>query len=114
MGGICLKRSAVDKSPSDTLDPNGRRNQSTTNQSHKTQGNTVEEAMEKQLHEQPVPGNSLVTSADGTESQFSRSASQNSSRLTNSKHYTSGKSGSTKASSSDLVLIFFFQGLLTQ
>ncbi|XP_042459102.1 protein PSK SIMULATOR 1-like [Zingiber officinale] len=104
MGGTCSKRSAVDKSPSDTLDPNGRRNQSTTNQSRKTQRNTVEEAMEKQLHEQPVPGNSPVTSADETESQFSRSASQNSSRLTNSKHSTSVKSGTTKVSEVSSVL----------
>ncbi|KAG6526097.1 hypothetical protein ZIOFF_016074 [Zingiber officinale] len=104
MGGTCSRRSAVDKSPSDTLDPNGRRNQSTTNQSRKTQRNTVEEAMEKQLHEQPVPGNSPVTSADETESQFSRSASQNSSRLTNSKHSTSVKSGTTKASLSDVLV----------
>lgn len=110
MGGTCSKRSAVDKSPSDTLDPNGRRNQSTTNQSRKTQRNTVEEAMEKQRHEQPVLENSPVTSADGTESQFSRSASQNSSGLSNSKHYTSVKSGTTKASLSDaFIFIYFFK-----
>ncbi|KAG6482897.1 hypothetical protein ZIOFF_059536 [Zingiber officinale] len=97
MGGICSKTSSVDKSPSDTLDPNGCRNQPTTNQPNKkTQGNAMEEAMEKQLRGQPLTGNSSVTSADATEPQFSTSASQTS-RLTNSKPCAFGKSGTNKA-----------------
>lgn len=108
MGGVCSKKSSVDKSPSDTLDPNGRRNQSTTNQPNKkTQGNAMEEAMEKQLGEQPLPGNSSVTSADATEPQFSTSASQTS-RLTNSRPCTFGKSGTAKVSSCDVLISFHF------
>ncbi|XP_042421189.1 protein PSK SIMULATOR 1-like [Zingiber officinale] len=104
MGGICSKTSSVDKSPSDTLDPNGCRNQPTTNQPNKkTQGNAMEEAMEKRLREQPLTGNSSVTSADATEPQFSTSASQTS-RLTNSKPCAFGKSGTNKASEVSSVL----------
>ncbi|XP_042427067.1 protein PSK SIMULATOR 1-like [Zingiber officinale] len=104
MGGICSKTSSVDKSPSDTLDPNGCRNQPTTNQPNKkTQGNAMEEAMEKQLRGQPLTGNSSVTSADATEPQFSTSASQTS-RLTNSKPCAFGKSGTNKASEVSSVL----------
>ncbi|XP_074569888.1 protein PSK SIMULATOR 1-like isoform X2 [Curcuma longa] len=104
MGGVCSKTSSVDKSPSDTQDPNGCRNQPTTNQPNKkTQGNATEEAMEKQLREQPLPGNSSVTSADATGPQFSTSAPQTSG-LTSSRPCTFGKSGTTKVSEVSSVL----------
>ncbi|WOL03564.1 hypothetical protein Cni_G12284 [Canna indica] len=107
MGGLCSKRSAVDKSPSDTLDPNGRRDQPIPNQSRgMMQGgwaNSTGEAMEKRLQEQPVPENTPATSTEGTEPQFFRALSQNS-MATNSKPSATSKSGNNKVSEVSSVL----------
>ncbi|CAL9185470.1 unnamed protein product [Musa hybrid cultivar] len=111
MGGLCSKRSAVDKSPSDTLDPSGFRGQPIPSQFHSKRqedlsNSLAEEAMEKRLQEQSfsfrdctiTPTGNFSDAADATELQFFRDISQNSSS-TNSKP-SSGKSGTTKASSS--------------
>ncbi|URE04802.1 hypothetical protein MUK42_19239 [Musa troglodytarum] len=113
MGGLCSKRSAVDKSPSETtFDSNGLRDNPLPTQSRsKMQGDLARsmarEAKEKRLQQQPFSsseagrtpsGNIPATSAEATEPQFLRSLSQKS-RSTKSKPSTSGKSGATKASS---------------
>lgn len=113
MGGLCSKRSAVDKSPSETtFDSNGLRdNPLPTRSRSKMQGDLprsmAREAKEMRLQQQPVSssegvrtpgGNIPATSAEATEPQFLRSLSQKS-RSTKSKPSTSGKSGATKASS---------------
>nr|XP_009393438.1 PREDICTED: uncharacterized protein LOC103979120 [Musa acuminata subsp. malaccensis]XP_018679097.1 PREDICTED: uncharacterized protein LOC103979120 [Musa acuminata subsp. malaccensis]XP_018679098.1 PREDICTED: uncharacterized protein LOC103979120 [Musa acuminata subsp. malaccensis] len=115
MGGLCSKRSAVDKSPSDTLDPSGFRGQPIPSQFHSKRqedlaNSLAEEAMEKRLQEQSFSfrdctithtGN-FSDAADATELQFFRDISQNSSS-TKSKP-SSGKSGTTKVSEVGLVL----------
>ncbi|RWW22716.1 hypothetical protein GW17_00013066 [Ensete ventricosum] len=121
MGGLCSKRSAVDKSPSETaFDSNGLRDNPLPTQSRsKMQGDLARsrarEAMEKRLQQQPFSssegvktpiGNIPATSAEATEPQFLRSLSHKS-RSTKSKPSTSGKSGATKASSCpDIVIVY--------
>ncbi|RWV97632.1 hypothetical protein GW17_00039568 [Ensete ventricosum] len=110
MGGLCSKRSAVDKSPSDTLDPSGFRGQPILSQFHSKRqedfaNSLAAEAMEKRLQEQSfsfrdctiTPTGYFSDAADATELQFFRDISQTS-RSTKSKP-SSGKSGTTKASS---------------
>lgn len=121
MGGLCSKRSAVDKSPSEsTLDSNGLRDQPMPNQSRsKMKGalaySIAGETMEKRLQEQTVsvtegmsvPAEDLhAASAEATEPQLSRAFSQKS-RSTMSKPSDPGQSGTTKASvSSDSFLLY--------
>ncbi|URE04808.1 hypothetical protein MUK42_19239 [Musa troglodytarum] len=93
MGGLCSKRSAVDKSPSETtFDSNGLRDNPLPTQSRsKMQGDLARsmarEAKEKRLQQQPFSsseagrtpsGNIPATSAEATEPQFLRSLSQKS------------------------------------
>ncbi|RZS28081.1 hypothetical protein BHM03_00061635 [Ensete ventricosum] len=114
MGGLCSKRSAVDKSPSDsTLNSSGFRDQLMPNQSrNKMQGalaySVAGDTMEKRLQEQTfsvtegmsVPaGDFHAASAEATEPQLLRAFSQKS-RSTKSKPSDPGKSGTAKASSS--------------
>lgn len=124
MGGLCSKRSAVDKSPSEsTLDSNGLRDRPMPNQSHsKMKGalaySIAGETMEKRLQEQTfsvtegmsVPAEDLhAASAEATEPQLSRAFSQNSrsTMSTMSKPSDPGKSGTAKASlSSDSFLLY--------
>ncbi|CAL9136037.1 unnamed protein product [Musa acuminata var. zebrina] len=121
MGGLCSKRSAVDKSPSEsTLDSNGLRDQPMPNQSRsKMKGalaySIAGETMEKRLQEQTVsvtegmsvPAEDLhAASAEATEPQLSRAFSQKS-RSTMSKPSDPGQSGTAKASvSSDSFLLY--------
>ncbi|URE04805.1 hypothetical protein MUK42_19239 [Musa troglodytarum] len=113
MGGLCSKRSAVDKSPSETtFDSNGLRDNPLPTQSRsKMQGDLARsmarEAKEKRLQQQPFSsseagrtpsGNIPATSAEATEPQFLRSLSQKS-RSTKSKPSTSGNSVLGKAGS---------------
>ncbi|RZR76286.1 hypothetical protein BHM03_00000992 [Ensete ventricosum] len=124
MGGLCSKRSAVDKSPSETaFDSNGLRDNPLPTQSRsKMQGDLARsrarEAMEKRLQQQPFSssegvrtpiGNIPATSAEATEPQFLRSLSHKS-RSTKSKPSTSGKSGATKASSCPDIVLLFIMG----
>ncbi|RRT54890.1 hypothetical protein BHE74_00019118 [Ensete ventricosum] len=121
MGGLCSKRSAVDKSPSDTLDPSGFRGQPILSQFHSKRqedfaNSLAAEAMEKRLQEQSFSFrdctitptgyfSDAADAADATELQFFRDISQTS-RSTKSKP-SSGKSGTTKASSThDSFLVF--------
>ncbi|RRT56995.1 hypothetical protein B296_00037206 [Ensete ventricosum] len=114
MGGLCSKRSAVDKSPSDsTLNSSGFRDQPMPNQSrNKMQGvlaySVAGDTMEKRLQEQTfsvtegmsVPAGDLhAASAEATKPQLLRAFSQKS-RSTKSKPSDPGKSGTAKASSS--------------
>lgn len=118
MGGLCSKRSAVDKSPSEsTLDSNGLRDQPMPNQSRsKMKGalaySIAGETMEKRLQEQTVsvtegmsvPAEDLhAASAEATEPQLSRAFSQKS-RSTMSKPSDPGQSGTTKVSEVSSVL----------
>lgn len=124
MGGLCSKRSAVDKSPSETtLDANGLRDSGPVpNHSHdKTQFNptvlSFGKAVESRLQEQsfsnsvvPNSGN-ILTGAAEAEPQLSRALSQKS-KSTNSKSTGSAKTGTTKASpcSNNLLVLDCIEG----
>ncbi|XP_008799192.1 protein PSK SIMULATOR 1 [Phoenix dactylifera] len=111
MGGICSRKSAVDKSPSETtLDVNGFRDPGPMpSHSHdKMQCNSsvlpIGKAVENQLQEQsfsnlavPDSGNILTGAEEAKEPQLSRALSQKS-RSTNSKSTGSAKTGTTKVS----------------
>ncbi|URD85150.1 hypothetical protein MUK42_26696 [Musa troglodytarum] len=99
MGGLCSKRSAVDKSPSEsTLDSNGLRDQPMPNQSrskmkgalaYSIAGDTMEERLQEQTFSvtegMSVPAGDLhAASAEATEPQLSRAFSHKS-RSTMSK-----------------------------
>ncbi|WOL15640.1 hypothetical protein Cni_G24421 [Canna indica] len=107
MGGLCSKRSAVDKSPSETtLDLNGLRDQPIPNEfCCEKQGdlpNSIGEPTEKRLQEQQN-GNFQVGREGGREPQFLRALSQKS-WSTKSKSSNTVKSGSAKVSEMSSVL----------
>ncbi|XP_072964874.1 protein PSK SIMULATOR 1 [Typha angustifolia] len=119
MGGLCSKRSAVDKSPSETtVEPNGLREPEP--KSHlareKMQASSAArpavEAMDERPQEQnfsfsetalPAAGDSLATDAESREPQLSRALSQKSGS-TKSKSSSSAKTGTNKVSEVSSIL----------
>lgn len=114
MGGLCSKRSAVDKSPSDsTLHADGLRDHEPKSYQYRTKarsGSTLPtgETMDKQFPEQPfsfsertmlASGSIPDDAAESREPQLSRTLSDKS-RPAKSKPAASAKAGTTKVSPS--------------